>query len=112
MNEKDPAHDEARLGYPRHGSSEGSADEKHPQLETDNEESTHTAAERGHVATDKFGRSLVQFDPQAERKLRLKIDLYVLPTVAILYLFCFIDRSNIGKLTRLTRRSPDIQVNG
>jgi fucose permease len=26
----------------------------------------------------------------------LKIDLYVVPTVAMLYLFCFIDRANIG----------------
>ena len=36
-------------------------------------------------------------DPEAERKLRLKIDLYIIPTVALLYLFCFIDRANIGK---------------
>lgn len=40
---------------------------------------------------------MVQFDPKAEAKLRLKIDLMVVPTVAILYLFCFIDRANIGE---------------
>lgn len=39
------------------------------------------------------GRPLVTFDPKAEAKLRMKIDLYVVPTVAILYLFCFIDVS-------------------
>lgn len=43
------------------------------------------------------GQSLVTFDPVAERKLRMKIDLMIVPTVALLYLFCFIDRANIGK---------------
>lgn len=37
---------------------------------------------------------------QAERKLRLKIDLMVVPTVTLLYLLCFIDRTNIGKLKK------------
>jgi hypothetical protein len=44
----------------------------------------------------RYGHSLVHFDPAAEARLRLKIDLYVVPTVALLYLFCFIDRANIG----------------
>lgn len=44
----------------------------------------------------RFGQSLVEIDPKAEAKLRLKLDFYVLPTVAMLYLFCFIDRANIG----------------
>lgn len=35
-------------------------------------------------------------DKKAERKLRHKIDLYIVPLVASLYLFCFIDRANIG----------------
>jgi hypothetical protein len=60
----------------------------------------HYAAERGQAATDKYGHSLVHIDPKAEAKLRLKIDLMIVPTVALLYLFCFIDRANIG-------RSPD-----
>lgn len=55
------------------------------------------AAERGHLATDQFGHSLVEFDKKAESRLRLKIDFYVVPTVALMYLFCFIDRANIGK---------------
>lgn len=38
------------------------------------------------------------YDPIAERKLRNKIDLMIVPTVALLYLFCFIDRANIGKM--------------
>ncbi|KAK5655075.1 hypothetical protein OQA88_5974 [Cercophora sp. LCS_1] len=32
----------------------------------------------------------------AERRLRTKIDLHLVPIVAILYLFCFIDRANLG----------------
>ena len=43
-----------------------------------------------------YGVSLVEFDRAAERRLRTKIDLMVIPTVSILYLFCFIDRANIG----------------
>jgi hypothetical protein len=58
------------------------------------------AAERGHLATDQFGHSLVEFDKKAESRLRLKIDLYIVPTVALMYLFCFIDRANIGKRSR------------
>lgn len=37
------------------------------------------------------------FDKKEEARLRLKIDLYIIPTVFLLYLFAFIDRANIGK---------------
>ncbi|KAJ5885509.1 hypothetical protein N7495_010019 [Penicillium taxi] len=50
----------------------------------------------GHLATDEAGQALIECDQEAESRLRLKIDLYVVPTVALIYLFCFIDRSNIG----------------
>lgn len=60
-------------------------------------EGAHDAAERGHLATDQYGHALVEFDKEAESRLRWKIDLYVVPTVALMYLFCFIDRANIGK---------------
>lgn len=33
----------------------------------------------------------------AESRLRLKIDLCIVPPVSLLYLFCFIDRANLGK---------------
>ncbi|RSH77326.1 uncharacterized protein EHS24_003637 [Apiotrichum porosum] len=55
-----------------------------------------TAAERGHAATDEHGHVLVDLDPAAEKRLLRKIDLYVVPTVAMIYLWCFIDRANIG----------------
>lgn len=48
----------------------------------------------------------MQYDAQAERKLRLKIDLFIVPTVSLLYLFCFIDRANIGKSLLTPGRRP------
>lgn len=36
------------------------------------------------------------FDPVAEKKLRRKIDLFVVPGVSLLYLLSFVDRTNIG----------------
>ncbi|KAK4238349.1 major facilitator superfamily domain-containing protein [Achaetomium macrosporum] len=83
------------------------ADEKRaPSSDSDKAKAQHTeahagaqleaVAERGHVATDEYGQALVQFDPQAEARLRRKLDLYLVPTVSLLYLFCFIDRANIG----------------
>ncbi|KAJ8116686.1 hypothetical protein OPT61_g1934 [Boeremia exigua] len=48
---------------------------------------------------------------QAERKLRLKIDLMVVPTVTLLYLLCFIDRTNIGN-ARLAGFEKDLNLKG
>ena len=58
------------------------------------------AAENGHTATDKsvytslvvrlaltafrYGRSLVHFDAAAEARLRMKIDMFIIPTIALL----------------------------
>ncbi|KAK2623790.1 hypothetical protein QTJ16_006971 [Diplocarpon rosae] len=70
-----------------------SVDEKSNALHA---EDAHAAAERGQAATDRHGMSLVTFDPKAEARLRMKVDLMIVPTVALLYLFCFIDRANIG----------------
>ncbi|KAI1946441.1 hypothetical protein LOZ57_003696 [Ophidiomyces ophidiicola] len=71
----------------------------------------HDAAEQGQVATDAYGNSLVQFDPVAERRLRTKIDWYIVPTVSLLYLFCFIDRANIGN-ARLAGLEKDLHMTG
>lgn len=53
----------------------------------------HVAAERGHTVTDQYGNVLVAFDKAAEKRLVRKIDFRVVPTVALIYLFCFIDVS-------------------
>jgi hypothetical protein len=44
-----------------------------------------------------FRARVRDFDPIAEKKLRRKTDLYIVPLVALLFLFCFIDRSNLGE---------------
>jgi MFS family permease len=70
----------------------------------------YDAAQPGHLATDTKGRALVDLDPRAEARLRRKIDLYIVPTVALLYLFCFIDRANIGN-ARLAGLEKDLGMN-
>lgn len=65
----------------------------------------------GQSATDEHGKSLFQFDPLAERRLVRKIDFYIVPTVAMLYLFCFIDRANIGN-ARLAGFEKDLSLTG
>ncbi|KAK1251486.1 hypothetical protein MKX07_006965 [Trichoderma sp. CBMAI-0711] len=71
----------------------------------------HQAAEKGQAATDQYGEALVAYDPVAERKLRLKIDLFIVPTVSLLYLFCFIDRSNIGN-AKIAGLASDLHLQG
>lgn len=78
---------------------------------THNNDNAHFAAERGHAATDQYGNVLVHIDPEAEKKLRLKIDLMVVPTVSLLYLFCFIDRANIGN-ARIAGLEADLGLTG
>ncbi|KAH8656830.1 major facilitator superfamily transporter [Ilyonectria robusta] len=53
----------------------------------------------------------LQFDKNAEKRLRRKIDLHIVPLVAVLYLFCFIDRSNIGN-ARLANFEEDLGLQG
>ncbi|KAA8646663.1 uncharacterized protein ATNIH1004_005338 [Aspergillus tanneri] len=69
------------------------------------------AAGHGQVATDEYGHPLVQIDPKAESRLRMKIDLFIVPTVALLYLFCFIDRANIGN-AKLAGFEADLHLTG
>jgi hypothetical protein len=45
---------------------------------------------------------------KAERRLRTKIDFFVVPTVTLLYLLCFIDRTNIGKSISTRQDAPII----
>ncbi|KAI2472942.1 putative MFS transporter [Annulohypoxylon bovei var. microspora] len=75
------------------------------------EKDAHLAAEEGFAATDSHGAPIIQFDRLAERKLRNKIDLMVVPTVSLLYLFCFIDRANIGN-ARLAGLEADLGLTG
>ncbi|KAL4945727.1 hypothetical protein BDV06DRAFT_184049 [Aspergillus oleicola] len=72
---------------------------------------THEFAGRGLAATDQYGNALFEFDKKAESRLRLKMDFYLLPTVSLLYLFCFIDRANIGN-ARLAGFDTDLNMTG
>ncbi|KAJ5277006.1 hypothetical protein N7524_003159 [Penicillium chrysogenum] len=74
-------------------------------------EVAHGAAERGQLATDEHGQSLVEFDKAAESRLRLKIDLCIIPPVALMYLFCFIDRANVGN-AKLAGFDKDLGLEG
>ncbi|BGP16971.1 hypothetical protein JCM10213v2_004980 [Rhodosporidiobolus nylandii] len=64
-----------------------------------------------HAATDKHGRPIVQIDHAAEQRLARKIDWHILPPVALIYLFCFIDRANIGN-ARLAGLERDLGLQG
>uniref|UniRef100_A0A0B7KFH0 Major facilitator superfamily (MFS) profile domain-containing protein n=1 Tax=Bionectria ochroleuca TaxID=29856 RepID=A0A0B7KFH0_BIOOC len=50
-------------------------------------------------------------DATSDSKLRLKIDLYILPMVTIIYLLCFIDRANIGN-ARIAGLEADLNMKG
>ncbi|KAL0059967.1 hypothetical protein AAF712_013263 [Marasmius tenuissimus] len=93
---------EEKMSVAESGSQRGSFDER---------EDIHKTAEQGKAATDSHGNSLVKFDPKSEAKLRLKIDLMILPTVSLLYLFCFIDRANVGN-ARLAGLEKDLGLKG
>ncbi|KAK1446635.1 major facilitator superfamily transporter [Colletotrichum cuscutae] len=60
---------------------------------------------------EKHTEQSLAYDPTVERKLRLKIDLMIVPTVALLYLFCFIDRANIGN-ARIAGLEKDLGMAG
>ncbi|KAL0566901.1 hypothetical protein V5O48_015095 [Marasmius crinis-equi] len=58
-----------------------------------------------------FAESPVELDPRAEARLRLKIDLMILPTVSLLYLLCSVDRANIGN-ARIAGLEEDLRLKG
>ncbi|GAA6002876.1 hypothetical protein JCM10207_001878 [Rhodosporidiobolus poonsookiae] len=80
-------------------------------LEKNSVHQVEEVALHGHVATDKYGKPLVQLDEAAEARLRRKIDLYILPMVFLIYIFCFIDRANIGN-ARLAGLEKDLKLQG
>ncbi|PMB70535.1 putative transporter [Beauveria bassiana] len=49
-----------------------------------------------HVEAD--GTCIERIDARSERKLLLKLDLYFVPIIMLVYLTCFLDRSNIGNV--------------
>jgi len=55
------------------------------------------------------GAPLVELDEAAEARLRWKLDLRLVPMISLLYLFCFIDRANIGN-ARLAGLERDLKL--
>jgi hypothetical protein len=62
-----------------------------------NSKSSIEVLEKVDVSSQTRAADLDEATRRAERRLRTKIDLYIVPTVALLYLMCFIDRANIGE---------------
>lgn len=40
----------------------------------------------------------IAIDPKEEAKLLAKLDLFLMPVIMLVYLSCFLDRSNIGNV--------------
>ncbi|KAI7225683.1 hypothetical protein KC330_g9068 [Hortaea werneckii] len=75
------------------------------------QETSDVRAEHGCMVTVRHGSSRLRSEPEGEARLRRKLDLYIIPTVFLLYLFCFIDRANIGN-ARLVGLEDDLNLQG
>ncbi|KAL0567920.1 hypothetical protein V5O48_014074 [Marasmius crinis-equi] len=62
-------------------------------------------------ASDKHESLSSSQDLADEGRLRLKIDMMILPTVSMLYLVCFLDRANIGN-ARIAGLEEDLGLKG
>ena len=67
--------------------------------------------QEGHAATDAEGNVLVHLDPEVEARIRRKIDFRLIPLLSLLYLLCFLDRTNIGN-ARLSTFEKDLGLKG
>ncbi|KAF9775902.1 hypothetical protein IL306_005970 [Fusarium sp. DS 682] len=65
----------------------------------------------GGATVESIENAQFYIDPKAEDKLRRKIDWMIVPTVCLLYLFCFIDRANVGN-ARLAGLEADLGLTG
>jgi MFS family permease len=74
-------------------------------IKDDEKSASLTAADNGEIldAGKAEGRTApdanhINIDPKAETKLLAKLDLYFVPIIMLVYLSCFLDRSNIGNV--------------
>ncbi|KAI0477454.1 MFS general substrate transporter [Xylariaceae sp. FL0804] len=89
---------------------DGTSETAPPLLGKHGKTGSHDAAEKGSAISDTHGVSMA-VDHEAERKLRRKFDYMVVPTVSLLYLFCFIDRANIGN-AKIAGLEQDLNLQG
>lgn len=52
----------------------------------------------------------VYIDPKEEKKLLGKLDIFLVPIIMLVYLSCFLDRSNIGQFPQPATTSSDISL--
>ncbi|KAK1995425.1 major facilitator superfamily transporter [Colletotrichum falcatum] len=74
-------------------------------------EMAQTSSSEAKADPEKHVEQSLGYDPAVERKLRFKIDCFTIPTVACCYLFCFIDRANIGN-ARIAGLEKDLGMKG
>jgi hypothetical protein len=63
-----------------------------------------TSHELEHISVDEKLAAAGQHPPidaAAEKRLLRKVDLHVVPILFLLFLLAFLDRTNIGKISRL-----------
>ncbi|EJP69515.1 putative transporter [Beauveria bassiana D1-5] len=67
-----------------------------PNTDRSLEKDPSAVDDSSHVEAD--GTCIETIDARSERKLLLKLDLYFVPIIMLVYLTCFLDRSNIGNV--------------
>ncbi|KAH8883213.1 retrograde regulation protein 2 [Thozetella sp. PMI_491] len=57
-----------------------------------------TSATKGGFTAEEVARALAEYQPgsKAEKRMLLKVDLFLLPTLWIMCVICYMDRNNIG----------------
>ncbi|KAJ5757488.1 uncharacterized protein N7511_006182 [Penicillium nucicola] len=70
---------------------------------------SHSIEEDKAQAIHSDNGNLICVDAEAEKKLVWKIDLYLMPSVFVLYLFSYVDRSNIG-LAKIAGMEEDLKL--
>ncbi|KAK4448770.1 major facilitator superfamily domain-containing protein [Podospora aff. communis PSN243] len=58
-----------------------------------------------------LGEAIPISQDEAITRLRTKMDMHLVPVVALLYLFCFIDRANLGN-ARISGMDKDLKMTG
>ncbi|KAI1618707.1 retrograde regulation protein 2 [Exophiala viscosa] len=77
----------------------------------DSELRVHVHGEDHRMATNSAERPITKVGHTEEKRLRLKVDLHIIPPIAILYLFSCISRANIGN-AKIAGLEEDLHLTG
>lgn len=75
------------------------------------EEKTPTVADESHPPSTPKSEDYAPIDPAAEKKLLMKLDLCIYPTLFIIYMMSFLDRINISN-ARIQGLPQEIDLSG